>query len=211
MRPNNDCERYQPCIFREWISFSPMVKMKLSDFSLVKCTGGVNVVFDSEPSRVCSQSQFFYFRLQRFARNPKVWGSIPREDLHFFSLSHTRDKMKNIFVEFLVVYRVRYFNTQKNVSSRTRFRIYLAAGGGILIMHRWIVNKLRYNSSKPILNILNPKRNSKSKSRGPTRNPFRSTTQRLKSKHRRALLPQQGFWKFLAIFAFTLKCAARAV
>ena len=38
-----------------------MVKMKLSDFSLVKCTGGVNVVFDSEPSRVCSQSQFFLF------------------------------------------------------------------------------------------------------------------------------------------------------
>ena len=38
-----------------------MVKMKLSEFSLVKCTGGVNVVFDSEPSRVCSQSQFFIF------------------------------------------------------------------------------------------------------------------------------------------------------
>ena len=134
------------------------------------------------------------------------WGLI------FFSLSYTRDKTKkHLCLEFLFVYRVRYLNTQKNVSSRTRIRIYLAADGGILIMHRWIVNKLRYNSSKPILNILNPKRNSKSKSRGPTRNPFRSTTQRLKSKHQRALLPQQGFWKFLAFFAFTLKCAARAV
>ena len=47
------------------------------------------------------------------ARNPKVWGSIPHEASEFFSLSHARDKIKNVFHYFfteLKTYHLSHFH-----------------------------------------------------------------------------------------------------
>ena len=54
------------------------------------------------------------------ARNPKVWGSIPYGKSEFFSLSHARDKMKNILLYFfteLKTYHLIYSIYKQNLGA----------------------------------------------------------------------------------------------
>ena len=47
------------------------------------------------------------------ARNPKVWGSFPQGESKFFSLSHARDKTKNIFPYFFTELKTYYLSHSK--------------------------------------------------------------------------------------------------
>ena len=47
------------------------------------------------------------------ARNPKVWCSFPQGDSKFFSLSHARDKTKNIFPYFFAELKTNHLSYSK--------------------------------------------------------------------------------------------------
>ena len=52
--------------------------------------------------------------------NPKVWGSSPYGKSEFFSLSHARDKTKNIFLSFfteLKTYQLTYSIYKQNLGA----------------------------------------------------------------------------------------------